>query len=304
LALRPKDFSVTEIDMLRRDPYAIHARRILGLSPLPDLTRAPDAAERGTLFHAILAAHLKQGLDPDAPDAEAALLSLARRMFDGEALEPGIDAVWWPRFAALAPDIIAFEKEQKARTKRRSAEVSSARHPVLSGHTLRARADRIDRLADGSVMVMDWKTGSSPALKAARDLSSAQVALEAALVERGAFGPEATGPVAELLFLRLKDKGVFKRETIAPREKGSKDDKVTVTPQDMAGLAWERLESLLAIFNTDAHPYLSRANPLKRRKDEDEEDYDHLARFAEWSSTAGEEGEAEDDDAEGEGGEA
>ncbi|WP_365946559.1 hypothetical protein [Mesorhizobium sp.] len=39
---------------MRRDPYAVYARRILGLSPLEPLIRDPGAAERGTLFHEVL----------------------------------------------------------------------------------------------------------------------------------------------------------------------------------------------------------------------------------------------------------
>jgi ATP-dependent helicase/nuclease subunit B len=302
--LRPKDFSVTEIDTLRRDPYAIHARRILGLEPLADLTRAPDAAERGTLFHAILAEQVRLGLDPDRADAEDALLALARRHFDAEHLEPGIDAVWWPRFRAAVPAIIAFERERKAASAGRKAELASARLPVLGDFTLRARADRIDTLADGTVAVMDWKTGSSPSETAAKKLLSAQLALEAGLVARGAFHDGTPATVGKLAFLRLKDRGEFKVEAIAPRGEGSKDARLTITPQMMADEAWQRLVGLLKVFDDETHPYVSRANPLKRGKENREEDYDHLARFAEWSATGGEQVGDEDEhgDGEGEGG--
>ncbi len=54
LEVRPRHFSVTEIETLRRDPYAVYARRILKLEPLEPLSRDPGAAERGSLFHEIL----------------------------------------------------------------------------------------------------------------------------------------------------------------------------------------------------------------------------------------------------------
>ncbi|TIV86022.1 MAG: hypothetical protein E5V77_26720, partial [Mesorhizobium sp.] len=69
LSMRPQHFSVTEIETLRRDPYAVYARRILGLSPLEPLIRDPGAAERGTLFHEILHLFSRRVEDPRAPNA-------------------------------------------------------------------------------------------------------------------------------------------------------------------------------------------------------------------------------------------
>ena len=48
MALRPTSFSVTEIEKLIRDPYAVFARRILKVEPLPSLGGAADPALRGT----------------------------------------------------------------------------------------------------------------------------------------------------------------------------------------------------------------------------------------------------------------
>ncbi|MCR4282238.1 MAG: double-strand break repair protein AddB, partial [Bauldia sp.] len=53
-AARPRHLSITEIETLIRDPYAIYAKRILRLEPLDPLGRVPDAATRGTLIHKAL----------------------------------------------------------------------------------------------------------------------------------------------------------------------------------------------------------------------------------------------------------
>src|SRR5690606_39784132 len=53
------------------DPYAVYARRILGLFPLEPLLRDPGAAERGTLFHAILHRFSTGGPDRDWTEAAA-----------------------------------------------------------------------------------------------------------------------------------------------------------------------------------------------------------------------------------------
>ena len=53
-ALRPKALSVTRIERLIRDPYAIYARFILQLEPVKPVSSMPDPARRGTIFHAAI----------------------------------------------------------------------------------------------------------------------------------------------------------------------------------------------------------------------------------------------------------
>ena len=51
---RPRRLSVTEIETLVRDPYAIYAKHVLKLEPLDPLGMAPDYALRGSLIHEAL----------------------------------------------------------------------------------------------------------------------------------------------------------------------------------------------------------------------------------------------------------
>ena len=122
VSARPDHFSVTEIETLRRDPYAIYARKVLGLSPLDPLIRDPGAAERGTLFHAILHRFSTAVPDPAAPGALEQLLAAGRACFAEAELPPDVEAVWWPRFATLAGNVIKWELERPEGIRRRSAE--------------------------------------------------------------------------------------------------------------------------------------------------------------------------------------
>ncbi len=160
IAARPKKFSVTEIETLRRDPYAIYARRILHLDALDPLLRDPGAAERGSLFHDILHRFTEQGGDATALHAAEKLLAIARECFDAEALPPDVDAVWWPRFAMMAPRLIEWEREKRGGALQRVAEAVASRIEVattgveLSGprrpHRCQAgQSGRYPRLQDG-----------------------------------------------------------------------------------------------------------------------------------------------------------
>lgn len=277
LAARPTRFSVTEIETLRRDPYAVYAKRVLGLMPLDPLIRDPGAAERGSLFHEILHRFAQAGIDPYAEDAQAQLLAIGRAAFDAAALPPDVDAVWWPRFGKLAAGIIDWERSGRPETMRRLAETEARRTEIgQTGVTLSGRADRIDLLGDGRADILDFKTGSYPSKRQAHMLVVPQLALEGALLMRGAFADAGARTPAELAYVRLKANGQVVEETVLSFN-GRALQAATLSAE-----AWERLERLIDWYRDESHGYLSRALPF-REHDVDGE-YDQLARVLEWSA--------------------
>ncbi|WP_292213705.1 double-strand break repair protein AddB, partial [Mesorhizobium sp.] len=285
LPVRPGHFSVTEIETLRRDPYAIYARRILGLMPLDPLIRDPGAAERGTLFHAILHLFSSEVADPRAPDALAGLIAAGRACFAEAALPADVEAVWWPRFEKLAANIIEWERTRADAVVQRHAEERAGKTVVgQSGVTLSGYADRVDLLAGGMADILDYKTGSSPSKAQAHTLLAPQLALEGALLRRGAFKDLGMREPSQLAFIRLKPNGEVFEESILEHNRQPR------TAADLAEEAWARLEKLLIHYADPATGYLSRALPF--REGETDGDYDHLARVLEWSAggDAGDEG--------------
>jgi ATP-dependent helicase/nuclease subunit B len=276
LDLRPKSFSVTEVETLRRDPYAVYARRILRLEPLEPLKRDPGAAERGTLFHDIVHGFALAGIDPAAPEAEARLLEIGRATFDACGLPPDIDAVWWPRFARMAGEFIGWERKRPG-VVRRLAEARAQATPVgATGATLSGRADRIDLLPAGMADIIDFKTGSSPSKAQAHTLLSPQLALEGALLLRGAFTDAGRCTPAELLYVRMKANGEVEDESILVYKQEAK------SAVELSQEAWARLERLVDHYANETNGYLSRALPF--REGDTGGDYDHLARVREWSA--------------------
>ena len=277
VAGRPHHFSVTEIETLRRDPYAIYARRILGLMPLDPPIRDPGAAERGTLFHAILHRFSTAVADPRDPGAVDELLAAGRFCFAEAALPEDVQAVWWPRFGKLAANIIEWERGRAEAVARRHAEERAGKTPVgQSGVTLSGYADRIDLLAGGMADILDYKTGSSPSKAQAHTLLAPQLALEAALLRRGSFAGLGAREPSQLAFVRLKPNGEVFEESILEYLRKPR------TAADLAEEAWARLEQLLTHYRDPTTGYLSRALPF--REGETDGAYDHLARVLEWSA--------------------
>ncbi|KXF79217.1 double-strand break repair protein AddB [Paramesorhizobium deserti] len=279
---RPKHFSVTEIETLRRDPYAIFAKKILRLRPLEPLIRDPAAAERGTLFHDILGAFTQADIDPMGQGAEAALFDLGRRFFEAAALPVEIEAVWWPRFAALVPEFLRWERERARDVAARHAEIAARALEVDGqGVTLSGRADRVDLMRDGTAEIIDYKTGSTPSRRQAHVLLSPQLALEAALLVRGAFGDVGSAEASNLLYVRLRGNGEVVPESILSLDRG----KSFKSAPEIGEEAWRRLGELLAEYARPEKGYLSRALPF--RETDLTGDYDHLARVLEWSAGGG-----------------
>ncbi len=279
LDARPKKFSVTEIETLRRDPYAIYAKRILGLYPMEPLVRDPGAAERGTLFHEILHRFTASGVDPNAHDARDRLIDIGRACFDEIALPVDVEAVWWPRFMAMAPHLIGFERDRAPGLLSRHAEDRAQATPIgATGVTLSGYADRIDSRPSGLADIIDYKTGTSPSKGQAHTLLAPQLALEGALVKRGAFAGAGKAEPADLLYVRLKANGEVVPESILKFKSAIR------SASELSDEAWARLEKLIAHYGNPETGYLSRALPF--REGDTSGNYDHLARVLEWSAGA------------------
>lgn len=273
--MRPRRFSVTEIETLRRDPYAVYARRILRLKPINPLIRDPGAAERGSLFHDILHRFALEGGSPNLDTAQATLIEIGRASFAEADLPDDVQAVWWPRFLKLSTAIIDWEREREP-LQRRPEERA---HPTLVGATgimLSGFADRIDVLPGGMADILDYKTGSSPSKGQAHTLLAPQLALEGALLQRGAF--QQLGPLqpANLAFVRLRPNGEVFEESILEHNRQLQ------SADALSEHAWQRLNELLEHYNNPTTGYRSRALPF--REGDVDGDYDHLARVLEWSA--------------------
>ncbi len=142
---------------------------------------------------------------------------------------------------------------------------------------LRGRADRIELRADGTLAILDYKTGILPGVGEAEQGFATQLRLEAAMAAAGAFAGVEKRAVANLLFWRLtggqppgEAKLLFKGD--AERT------------QEAAREATEGLCRLIARYDDPAQAYLAQPDPEARPRFSD---YAQLARVAEWPQGPG-----------------
>jgi len=273
LMARPASLSITEIERLIRDPYAIYARHVLELQPVDPIGGEPGAADKGNLIHDALARFLTAWTGPFDDTAQEALIEIGEELFEPLDAFPAIRALWWPRFQKVAAGFVAFEEKRSKEIENRFLEIGGGvdlKLPDLD-FRLRGRADRIDVLKDGGLSVIDYKTGQVPSQKQVDALLSPQLPLEAAMIARKGFKDvQSDRPVTELLYLHLKGDAV-------PVPRNPKETPLENLIED----AWKRLEQLIAHYASQDTGYLSRARVLRGRAMDG--DYDHLARAQEWA---------------------
>lgn len=265
VAARPARLSVTEIQTLRRDPYAIYARRVLRLAPLDPLHVLPDARLRGTLLHRILERFgdaTEAGLPPDA----AALLNtIAEDVLAAEAPWPAARRLWAGRVARVARWFAETEAERRTEARPLARERKGEWAVPGSGFVLTAKADRVDARADGGLVLYDYKTGGVPSQKQV-DHFDRQLPLMGAMLEAGAFAGIAPARVAGLRYISL----------------GSKREEAERFAEGLIAETRDGLARLLAAWARAETGYTARA-AVERR--DYAGDYDHLARHGEWDDT-------------------
>lgn len=269
--VRPKNLSITEIQTLIRDPYAIYAKYILRLTPLDPLRVQPDARLRGIVFHAIIedAFSLDANVS-DPPSAAARLRSIAQDHLS-KLPWPRTAALWYGHIDAIA-DRLAVEEHARRTT---AAPIALERKGefTLPGtpFAIRGKADRIDQTSDGRLVIYDYKTGQPPKEDQVRYYDR-QLLIEAVMAEQGGFAETPAAEVARVVHIGL---GRTPKQSDIELTQTDKHDFRTVTT---AG----ELARLLQSFDRDAKGYPSRRAMEKVRY---EGNYDHLARFGEWDET-------------------
>lgn len=277
VAARPLSFSVTEIERLRRDPYAVYARRILALEPLAQLGGTIEPALRGSLFHEALGRYGKQPL-PEAPtDREALLLKIGRQVFAPYMVHSEVAHFWWPRFRRMARAFIAEDQVLRSDVTASLTERSGKMSFAVAGvdHHLRARADRIDFTGDGKARIIDYKSGQAPTPAQVQSGLNPQLTLEAAMLMHGDFGADLPHDIADLIYVEVSGG----KEPVKIMRLAEEFDVTSVSWQHL-----ERLKELLAQFQKEEMPYIPRAALFSERETSD---FDHLSRYAEWSLGGG-----------------
>jgi ATP-dependent helicase/nuclease subunit B len=276
--LRDVPIKVTALDRLLGDPYQFYAQAILGLSRLDPLAADPfsDPALRGTLVHDILDGWHKAR----AGQPGLALAPYAAAYFRERRVHPLFRALWQPRLIAALERFEGWIAAAEAEGRTVLATEISGEMEV-DGVKVQGRADRIDRLADGSLAIVDYKTGRVPSKAEVEAGYALQLGLLGLIAENGRFADKETGEVVkgtatgfEYWSFKKEDEGFGKVEIpmkLSARQSG-------LLPEEFLPHHIAKLSEAIRRFIRGTDTFIARENPDYNGYT----DYDQLMRLEEW----------------------
>lgn len=274
-ALRDVPIRVTALDRLLGDPYQFYAQAILGLRQLQPLAADPfsDPALRGTLVHEILDKWHKAKVDQPG----LALAPFAAAHFASARVHPLFRALWQPRLIDALERFEAWIAEDAAEGRQVLATEISG-EMIFDGVKVMGRADRIDGLADGSLAIVDYKTGTVPSKQQVEKGFALQLGLLGLIAEAGGFAraglPASAATGFHYWSFGKEDGGFGKRQSpmkLGPREGG-------LLPERFLPHHAEKLGEAIRRFIKGTDPFKARENPDYKGYNE----YDQLMRLEEW----------------------
>jgi ATP-dependent helicase/nuclease subunit B len=276
---RKVEVSVTGLDRLRGDPYQFYANAILHLRSLDSLDAEPTPAWQGIAVHAILERWHKAG------EPAGGLHAIAEQVLDEMSAHPLMRALWRPRLLKglnWIDEAIAAQKEEG----RKVVAVEQWGGMHYRDVRIHGRADRIDRLPDGSLAVVDYKTGTPPSSRRVEEGFALQLGLIGMIAENGGFeGIDGEAGGFEYWSLaKNKDQIGY---VATPLKIGNK--RSGIDPEEFLPKTEFFLNDALDRWILGTEPFTARLNPELGSY----ADYDQVMRLDEWLTSLGDIG-AED----------
>ena len=260
---RPDRISVTAVDRLKADPFAFYAQSVLRLRSEDPVDADHTARWKGEAVHKVLEDWFQHDeCDPDE------LRPRAERLLKDEAIHPLLRALWAPRLLEAIDWIATTERENQAGGRRPLAAEATG-ETALAGVTVHGRVDRIDRLPEGGLAIIDYKTGQPPTQKAVTEGFALQLGLLGLIGRASGFEGVAGDPEAFEYWSLARYRGRFGRLMRPDKE---------MEAGEFLDHAYRNFVEAAGKWLTGNEPFTAKLNPAYAPYG----DYDQLMRLEEW----------------------
>lgn len=197
--LVPKRLSISELHTWINDPKTFMLKCILKLNELPVWEGAADHRDKGIIIHDILDIGVHQNLSFDA------MLKLMSHKLDLLNLLPHERRFWESHITKCLHHFHTLHKTSCFSHIWTEAKGEWKLNTAFGDITLVGKADRIEQMEDGSIHVIDYKTGATPAKNSIYKGLAPQLPLLGLMVEHGAFSEISPTTPFMVSYWNLKD---------------------------------------------------------------------------------------------------
>ena len=272
LAARPRELWASDIEKLLYDPYSVFASKILKLRKLNDINLAPDAVDLGIIIHSLLE-NFYTSYPKNFPDNAADILhNMAQKIFEENNIPCETMAFWQPKIDKIINWIISAEQDYRFDITETFCEKSGTINfsSAAGDFTIGAKADRIDVTKDGTLNIIDYKTGSHHTAKEIKAGYAPQLPIEGIIAEQGGFKDIPAKTVSNISYWHL-------------------GEEIVSIEKDIENILYDNFEKIKKLINHFDNPdsaYFSRPNPKYSLS---HSDYTHLSRINEWEINSNDE---------------
>ncbi|WP_342260270.1 PD-(D/E)XK nuclease family protein [Candidatus Tisiphia endosymbiont of Metellina segmentata] len=184
----PEIISVTDIEMLVRNPYSFYAKKILNLRSKDMIGQEPKISEFGSFVHKVLEQYSKN-YDKLENNKVGLILEISNNILQNTILPAYTQKIWQIKFIPIAESFIEFDEKRRSDFQYVYSECRGEILLNIGGQelTIIGVADRIEVDKLGAAVIIDYKTGSLPSKKDVEAGLSPQLIIEALMLQEGGF---------------------------------------------------------------------------------------------------------------------
>ncbi|MCC8400059.1 MAG: PD-(D/E)XK nuclease family protein [Rickettsia endosymbiont of Platyusa sonomae] len=199
----PDTISVTDIEMLIRNPYSFYAKKILNVRSRDRVGQEPKISEFGSFVHKVLEQYSKN-YNKLENNKIGLILDISNNLLQDVILPTYTQKIWQIKFTPIAESFVEFDEQRRNGCKYIYSETRGAISLNIAGQelTIIGVADRIEIDEFGAAVIIDYKTGSLPSRKDIETGLSPQLIIEALMLQEGGFGMQIHN-VKQVVYVKI-----------------------------------------------------------------------------------------------------
>ncbi|MBP3546716.1 MAG: PD-(D/E)XK nuclease family protein [Alphaproteobacteria bacterium] len=263
LESRPRELWASDMERLICNPYSVYASKILKLKKINDFDQTPDAVDMGNIVHNVLEQFYKQYPEHLPQNAKKIMEELAENLLNENEIEDSIKLFWKIRIERMIDWILQKEENLRIDIKHTHCEVKGRTSFQSSGgeFIVGAKADRIDETTNGTVRVIDYKTGYAPQNTKVEKGYAPQLPIEGIIAQKGDFEEISAKPVESLHYWKLQNN----------------ESSFSKNVDDLLENYTDKLTAIIEHFDKKDSEYI-----VQPKYKDEYCDYIHLSRIKEW----------------------